>query len=552
MACLRMAAPWKDPVSGVFYLRVRVPLDLANRVAGSKIALPLGERTVEVRAGQFVKMSLRTKEPREARTLFLAANHSLTSYWDALRTGPARLNHKQSVALAGEIYVAWTKTLEDDPGSMELWDRVLQADKQARLGNFGRGSLIIGDEALKKRRSMEERFGPMTDLILRKHGLVVDAESRSKLIEQVAIALTQAAERLKGLAEGDYSPDENARRFPAFDKPNEQTTALEPKAGLLTMTAMLEAWEAEAMRLGRANATARRYGSVFKLFRAFLGHDDATTVTDHDVIRYKEHRLEAGISGKTFKDADLSALKSVFGWAVENKLLTANPAAGVKVRVAKRKVSREKGFTEEEALLILKAAKGYVRTGKESRELAVAKRWVPWLCAFTGARVAEITSLSQESFSLNGTVPTVRIFDGSKGLDYRDVPLHPQLIELGLLEFVKDAPKAPLFHSSARGKRNGADTVATRIGSWVRSLGITDARVQPNHGWRHRFTTVARAVGMDHEKREYILGHRLPGLGWKSACNWGSDALSLHLSMVARRSGALGGDQSSHGRTSGV
>ncbi len=40
--------------------------------------------------------------------------------------------------------------------------------------------------------------------------------------------------------------------------------------------------------------------------------------------------------------------------------------------------------------------------------------------------------------------------------------------------------------------------------------------------------------------------------GWKSACNWGSDALSLPLSMVARRSGALGEDQSSHGRTSGV
>jgi len=47
---LRMARPWKHPNSGVFYLRVRVPIDLVSLVG----------RTL-------AKQSLRTKDVGEAR-----------------------------------------------------------------------------------------------------------------------------------------------------------------------------------------------------------------------------------------------------------------------------------------------------------------------------------------------------------------------------------------------------------------------------------------------------------------------------------------------------
>lgn len=38
-------------------------------------------------------------------------------------------------------------------------------------------------------------------------------------------------------------------------------------------------------------------------------------------------------------------------------------------------------------------------------------------------------------------------------------------------------------------------------------LKITDPTVAPNHGWRHRFKTVARKAGLDAEKRDAIQGH---------------------------------------------
>ena len=156
--------------------------------------------------------------------------------------------------------------------------------------------------------------------------------------------------------------------------------------------------------------------------------------------------MAEGISGKTIKNGDLAALNSVFGWAVENKRLTTNPAHGLTVRVPRRKVERERGFTDHEAMTILRTALTYSKAERESPGLAAAKTWVPWLCAFTGARVTEVTALRKQDFRSEGTVPVVRIF-GTKGGEYRDVPLHPQLVDIGLLTFVQSAGAGPLFYN---------------------------------------------------------------------------------------------------------
>ena len=45
------------------------------------------------------------------------------------------------------------------------------------------------------------------------------------------------------------------------------------------------------------------------------------------------------------------------------------------------------------------------------------------------------------------------------------------------------------------------------LARWVRKLGVDRETVWPNHGWRHRFKTQARLVGMDRETRDAIQGH---------------------------------------------
>jgi hypothetical protein len=70
-----------------------------------------------------------------------------------------------------------------------------------------------------------------------------------------------------------------------------------------------------------------------------------------------------------------------------------------------------------------------------------------------------------------------------------------------------------LFYDPTR-KRNGSvgnpqhKKVAQRVADWVRqTVGLTDKELQPNHGWRHRFITIARDIRMDPDVRRAITGH---------------------------------------------
>ncbi|MBI5131264.1 MAG: hypothetical protein HZA66_17640 [Rhodopseudomonas palustris] len=59
----------------------------------------------------------------------------------------------------------------------------------------------------------------------------------------------------------------------------------------------------------------------------------------------------------------------------------------------------KKGFVDEDALKILSASLE-PSSNKMSSEMAAARRWVPWICAHTGARVNELTSLEPSDFIL--------------------------------------------------------------------------------------------------------------------------------------------------------
>src|SRR5262249_52446733 len=156
---------------------------------------------------------------------------------------------------------------------------------------------------------------------------------------------------------------------------------------------------------------------------------------------------------------------------------------------------REQGFTLEEATKILRATLE-PPPPRMSPELAAARRWVPWLCAYMGARVNEITQARASDITNNNPkrIWVLRI-DPDAGTvktgDYRDVPIHPHVIEQGFLEYVKRRSGRPLFYDPSRGRgRDAANPYYRKVGEklakWVRDeVGISDKRVAPNHGWRH-------------------------------------------------------------------
>ena len=98
------------------------------------------------------------------------------------------------------------------------------------------------------------------------------------------------------------------------------------------------------------------------------------------------------------------------------------------------------------------------------------------------------------------------------------MPIHPHLIEMGLLDFVKNHRAGPLFYSRAR-LRDGTPAnppyknVGGRIAAWVREIGVVDPNVAPNHGWRHRMSSILMSQRARKVEIDAILGHKGPRYG---------------------------------------
>ena len=273
---------------------------------------------------------------------------------------------------------------------------------------------------------------------------------------------------------------------------------------------ILDGWWTEAKAAGRKPSTFESYRNTITGLTTFLGHQDAQRVTPEDVVRFKDHRLAKGISAKTVKDSDLSGLKTVFGWAVSNRKLPSNPATGITIKLGRPQKLRGKGLTEEEARAILSAALNVARGGELSGTFA-AKRWVPWLAAYTGARVGELAQLRKQDVAKDGEHWTIRPTPEAgtiKTNEARTVVLHSHLVELGFPAFVETAPAGHLFLKPSKsgdvlGPLQG---LKNRLAEFSRTI-VRDPNVAPMHGFRHRFKTVGMEAGVSTRVLDAIQGH---------------------------------------------
>jgi integrase len=200
------------------------------------------------------------------------------------------------------------------------------------------------------------------------------------------------------------------------------------------------------------------------------------------------------------------AVKTLFNFAKENKKIAINPASEVSFQAKRR--HKQLGYDDADAAKILSAGRG-----EEPH-----RRWVPWIAAFSGARLEEICGANVADVYQFGGVWCLDIRldnrgqkDSLKNLgSERKVPLHPAVIEEGFLQYVAKLPKhCPLFPNltpDLYGKRGGSGS--KRLCRWIRvNLGMGNPRKAPNHAWRHRFKSVCRRAGVEEEYHEALTGH---------------------------------------------
>lgn len=242
-------------------------------------------------------------------------------------------------------------------------------------------------------------------------------------------------------------------------------------------------------------------------FVKLIEHDDATRVTPEDIIRFKEHLGSQGLSSATI-NRYLSAIKSPLAWAHRNRKIGSNPGVGIVYNAKGKKRIKRRGYDDNQARTILLAAR---------EEESAHRRWIPWVCAFTGYRLDEVAGRDVRDVQQIGKYWVLDIPDGKTDGSARKIPLHSALIREGFIEYVKSLPpNGPLFPDltpDLHGRRAGSAT--KRIGRWLRQvqertgvLLVEEPRFAPNHSWRHRFKSEARRVGMDEEVHDALTGHR--------------------------------------------
>jgi hypothetical protein len=142
--------------------------------------------------------------------------------------------------------------------------------------------------------------------------------------------------------------------------------------------------------------------------------------------------------------------------------------------------------------------------------------WVPSLVNYLGARREEVCKLAPTDFHLDVPVPYVRIdFTETgrikNGQSKRNLPLHPELLRLGIREYVEEAARRgyrELFPELA--PTNAVETYGDQFYDlcWThmrRRGGLTpDADI---HGIRHTFNSDLKDKRVAKEFRSDMLGH---------------------------------------------
>ncbi|WP_369528365.1 DUF6538 domain-containing protein [Bradyrhizobium diazoefficiens] len=357
---LAMSRPWKHPKSGIYQLRKAVPEDLRKLV---------GKREE--------KLSLDTRDPVEAKVRFAKALAELEARWANLRAGPKPLTEREALQLAAGSYDRWLEQFRDNPSQQTSWD-------------IAAGDLLFGTPLTREERNashervlngspefprdkifrMEQACLESADGYLKAHGIFEDWQNRRTMARAIGAAIQRASLLLAKLARGENIPE-----LPFPNLPVSPVSGVSRSSQPVSFQRLLDGWAAERRPVTK---TVYEWSRVVRELEKYLGHTDAHRLTAENLVDWKQAMVSAGLRAKTIQGSKLSPVRAILQWGLRNKLLSSNVAEGVSLDVKAKQGERKRSFTDEEAKAILRAA---------VVEQDPVKRWVPWIGAYTGARL---------------------------------------------------------------------------------------------------------------------------------------------------------------------
>jgi integrase len=445
--------------SGVWHYRQRIPARL----------VPLIGRSI-------TKKSLLTRELGVARDLALR-------WWrayDELHTNTRRLS------MAGK-----TKDVQ------ALIERLKRAGQHYRLIHKPDGTIeveVLGPEDHALAMDAVARIGDMT---------------REPFIQQ-AIAESRATKRAAAA-----SPTPAPPTSPVARQVVPTTSHLPDKP----IGKAIDEWEADIKSGTRPKTLVIKRMAVADFVKSFGTKRPVFEVTRVEIGKWVSELRARELATPTIVNR-ISYLKGFLDWSKGKGFIdfprNDSPASGQVTYKAREKRLRKKhgyrAFNDAQLKVLFVSA----ALGKLHKEARLGS----WMGLYLGARVSEIGQLALEDFFDVEGIPCLRITDEGEGqstkneVSNRIIPVHPQLIKMGLLKRVERLRKigeTRLFPKVGKGAINGSgDWLSKAFGRHVKLvLPAPDVGKLGFHSFRKTVIQTMQAAGVQAELRAAYVGHDL-------------------------------------------
>ncbi|SFP55149.1 site-specific integrase [Sphingomonas rubra] len=531
------------------------------------------------------RMALNTDALEQAQRM---RGHAEQRYWaavDAARkklgeVAPRALTEVEAVAIVSRWFLQRNEELDRSHLHQPTPPEGLE-DARQELADIER---FTSD---KLSRSAVEGFAPLAARVLEAEGIKADPAGGGyrTMLQLLARANKELGRIDLARLQGDfgYRPTD-----PVF-----LSALIAPSTAKRTINDLIDAYEREKAP-GWSPSTKAAHGPVWRVLRDVLGSSrDVATLTRDDgrrlfetvkalpkgLAKVKElaglsvpvaveraaRQGMATIGPKTVNGSYMAFLSSMFGWAVKEQWLKANPVAGLTVVDAVDAADKRDPFSVEQLKAIFRGAPWSPRDpAPRGKPLHY---WGPLLALFHGMRRGEIAQLRTSDVLMVDGIMVMRVRkDAETGrrtktmYARRIIPVHPQLERMGFLAFVDEQRRgdhAELFPGSEP-NANGqwGDNFSDWFTRLVASHRLTGQRLGL-HSFRHNFEDALRAAGLKGSDIGRALAGRARQGGNDSGDTYGSgypatqlaDALALvtypgldlsHLHVVQLREDASG------------
>lgn len=482
-----MAQPFLHPSTGVFYIRRRVPDELRSAL------------------GREYKRSLKTRDPSEAKARFAAEWTRSEEAFSLARvqlTGVQVLTNHDMQQFAARVV------------RQELEDLKHSGSFKACLPPASDATAVETDWAAVMRPYLLR----LSDIAKQRANGGWTAKPDVPELEPLSLGRQRIGSKAKTLTEV-FEAYKNDRLLSGDNRST--------RASLADFEGTVRRFVQMFGDLPVTEVTRRTVQEYRAKLAAFpIKMPGASKLSANELIARAQSDGLPTLSPATIRNR-LRVLGAVLGFAVRMAWISENPvdASGVAkaagITAARSKASRRrKDYNTGELGTIFRSALFTEEGWRPVRsDFGQALYWLPILLYYTGARREELCQLrvidvqAEEGVTFLSILGTPDDDDDGRTVktesSRRRVPLHPDLLALGFMDYYGTLPASGLLFPSLQRNHRGfySTNVAKAWTKYLRNVVSLDSPASPLHGFRHTFKTLSRQVGIPEDVHDAITGH---------------------------------------------